>query len=39
MKVNIAFSTKAKTHIFNAFLKLNVFKKHTNTLKYTSIKV
>ena len=39
IKVNIVLSMKAKPHLLNAFLKLNLFKKHTNTLKNTSIKV
>ena len=33
MKVNIVFSMKVKPHILIVFLKLNLFKKHTSTLK------
>ena len=34
-RVNIVFSLIAKPHILIAFLKPNLLKKHTNTLKCT----
>ena len=35
MMVNIVFQMKARPHSLIAFPKLNLFKKHTNTLKCT----